>query len=83
MKAVLCFQLSPDGLMTGSGLMVCSQPFPMLSPDDTAINRCSGVDQHHMLHTYYLNMLKLTERWSLWEVIKCSNVKKKKKKRLF
>lgn len=55
--------------------MVFPQPFPVPPAHDTAINIYSGVNQHCILHTYYLNLLKLTERWSLWGLINRSSEK--------
>lgn len=55
--------------------MVCSQPVPVPLSTATVINVYSGANQHCILHTYSLNLSKLTERWSLWGLINCSSEK--------
>lgn len=51
------------------------QPFPVPPSTASVINIHSGANQHGILHTYYLNLSKLTERWSLWGLINCSSGK--------
>lgn len=51
------------------------QPFPVPPSTASVINIHSGANQHCILHTYYLTLSKLTERWSLWGLINCSSEK--------